>query len=98
MKEAGTTKVAPASFFLRVQFLSRRVRTLGRDDPGMDDPTKIKNLLGKIYGRLLETVFFEIGDIKLTITSFIFQGFLTFALFFVFFLALDAQTREGKNL
>jgi len=38
----------------------------------------------------LESLFFEIIDDKLAVSSFVFEGLLAFAFFFVFFLAFDA--------
>ena len=45
-----------------------------------------------------ETLFFEIVNHKLPVTSFVFQGFLPFAFLFVFFLAFDAQASKGEDL
>ena len=47
---------------------------------------------------VLEAVFFYIGNVEFSIAPFVFEGFLALALFFIFFLALDAKPREGKDL
>ena len=43
----------------------------------------------------LETVFFEVSDDKFAIAALVFEGLLTLALFFGFFLALYTQPGEG---
>jgi hypothetical protein len=52
---------------------------------------------GKIL-KDLKGVFLYIGNVEFSIAPFVFEGFLALALFFIFFLALDAKPRERKDL
>ena len=45
----------------------------------------------------LKAFFLEIVDDQLTVAAFVFEGFLAFAFFLVFFLAFNAQACERKD-
>jgi hypothetical protein len=45
----------------------------------------------------LKAVFLKVVDDDFAVPSFVLESLLTLTFFLVFFLALDAQTREGKD-